>query len=213
MKIIVQYDNTKFINNLDSLKDHEVLSVQIDNNIYQIEQKINPDIYLLVAENITNEEIHFCQNHPNKKIIVYNHTSQNIEIPNTKVINYQELPSLYNPNRFFDQHTTKDIEYSYFLDNDKQIPDDLLDQILPNKINSIKLFNNAKIQHEQNLGFLSENDKAQILNRTKNYICHNGFYAIEAALCGCKVVDTKLNSIQVDPQAAQTYSDFFESLI
>ena len=50
MKILIQYSNCKFINNLDSMSDkHELISVNIENNIYQIQQKINPDIYILIA--------------------------------------------------------------------------------------------------------------------------------------------------------------------
>ena len=62
-------------------------------------------------------------------------------------------------------------------------------------------------------GLLSEDDKAVILNRTKKYICNNNFYAIEAIKCGCEVVDTSLNPIDVNIDDCQTYSNYFESLI
>ena len=214
MKILIQYSNCKFINNLDSMSDkHELISVNIENNIYQIQQKINPDIYILIASKIGNEEAHFCHNNPNEKIIIYNDTEQNITLPNAKTINSSTLPVLFNPNRFNNTHIDKDIEYSYFLDKDTTLPKKLTQHLLPNKVNTIKMFNNPKIDHSQKLGLLSENDKSDILNRTQNYICDNLFYAIEAHLCGCKVLDMDLQTIDIKPDNYQTYSMFFESLI
>lgn len=212
MKIIIQQSNCKFINNLDSLQ-HQSIFVTIENNIYQIEQIENPDIYVLIAEKLSNEELHFCNNHPNKKILVYNQSLENLDVPNCNIINDSELPLLYNPKRFLNNNLQRDIEYSYFLDNDSNLPENLTYELLPNKVNSIKLFNNRSIDHPQNLGLLSEDDKATILNRTKKYICNNRFYAVEAIKCGCEVVDTSLKAIDIEANDSQTYSNYFESLI
>tara|TARA_B100001778_G_C18591856_1_gene632654 strand:+ start:1401 stop:2039 length:639 start_codon:yes stop_codon:yes gene_type:complete len=212
MKIIIQQSNCKFINNLDSLQ-YQSISVNIKNNIYQIEQIEQPDVYVLIAEKLSNEELHFCSNNPNKKILIYNQSPKDLDVPNATIISDTELPCLYNPNRFSDNKSNKDIEYSYFLDNDSALPENLTYELLPNKINHIKLFNNRLIDHPQNLGLLSEDDKAVILNRTKKYICNNNFYAIEAIKCGCEVVDTSLSPIDVNIDDCQTYSNYFESLI
>ena len=127
MKIIVKHNDCKFINNIDSLSSlkHDIIYVNINNNIYQIEQKINPDIYILSAEKLTDEETHFCQNIKSKKVFIYQKSTEKISIPNAVFLYDSELPVLYNELRFNNQNTHKDIEYSYFLDNDIDIPEQL----------------------------------------------------------------------------------------
>ena len=215
MKIIVKHNDCKFVNNIDSLSSlkHDIIYANINNNIYQIEQKINPDIYILSAEKLTDEEVHFCQNTKSKKVFIYQKSIEKISIPNAVFLYDSELPVLYNELRFNNQNTHKDIKYSYFLDNDIDIPEKLSKQLLPNKSYKIKLFNNERISHPQNLGLLSENDKSIILNRTQNYICNNMFYAIEAKLCGCRVLDLDLNSIDINIDNYKTYSNFFGDLL
>jgi len=214
MKIIVKHNDCKFINNIDSLSEnHDIIYVNINNNIYQIEQKINPDAYILSAEKLTDEELHFCQNIKSKKVFVYQQSTEKISIENATFLYDSELPVLYNKLRFNNQNVHKDIEYSYFLDNDSNISEKLSKRLLPNKSYKIKLFNNSKISHPQNLGLLSENDKSIILNRTQNYICNNMFYAIEAKLCGCRVLDLDFNDIDINIDNYKTYSNFFGDLL
>ena len=215
MKIILQYFSSKLINNLDNLsEEHEIIAINIDNNIYQIEQKLNPDLYVLCSEKIGHEEIHFINN-TDKKIMIYNTNSSDISLKNKNItiLNDSSLPLLYNPKRFYNQNIEKDIEYCYFLDKDKEIPNELSKHLIPNKVNKIKLFNNSNISHPQNLGYLSEDDKSYILNRSKNYICKDMFYAIEASLCGCNIVDTNLNPISLDIKNYQTYAQYFEDIL
>ena len=218
MQIIVQKDDNKFINNLDSVSGHTIAYVDFSNNVYKIHQTKKPDLYIFVAEKLTHEEIHFCTNITDSKIIVYHITEQTTDVDNIKNIIHlydKDIPLLYNPYRFFNQQNkSRGIDAAYFLDNETDINDDMTRLLYPNKGKyKIKMFNNQKINHVQNLGFLTENDKNNVLNDSQTYICQNQFYALEATLCGCKVLDTKLNEINLDPKKYQTYSDYIGGII
>lgn len=222
MKVLIQNFNCKFINNLDSLStQHQTFFVDIKQNIYQLSQKIVPNIYVFIAEKMSYEELHFCYNNTKNQIIIYNHNNTNIDnsiknLDHISILNYNSMPILYNPIRYkqYGYDNDRHIEYSYFLDNDKELDDTLKKLLLPNDSKlKIKLFNNNNIEHPQNLGFLTEDDKCVILNKTINYICNNMFYAIEAHLSGCKVLDTNLNILTIDINNYQTYEQFFESIL
>jgi hypothetical protein len=218
MQIIVQKDDNKFINNLDSVSGHTIAYTDFNNNIYKIHQNRQPDLYILVAEKLGYEEIHFCRNVSEAKIVIYHTTDQKTDIDDIDTITHlynKDIPTLYNPYRFFNNNQdNRPIHASYFLDNDQDIPDDITKLIYPNSSEyTIKMFNTSKIDHPQNLGFLTEVDKNDILNDSEFYICKNNFYALEATLCGCKVLNTQLEEIQIDPKEHQTYSSYIESII
>tara|TARA_B100002019_G_scaffold133692_1_gene114990 strand:+ start:8871 stop:9530 length:660 start_codon:yes stop_codon:yes gene_type:complete len=218
MQIVVQKDDNKFINNLDSISGHTIAYTDFNNDIYKIHQNRQPDLYILVAEKLGYEEIHFCRNVSEVKIVVYHTTDQKTDIDDINTITHlynKDIPILYNPYRFFNNNQdNRSIHASYFLDNDQDIPDDITKLIYPNSSEyTIKMFNNFKIDHPQNLGFLTEVDKNDILNDSEFYICKNNFYALEATLCGCKVLNTQLEEIQIDPKEHQTYSSYIESII
>lgn len=218
MQIIVQKDDNKFINNLDCVSGHTISYIDFLNNIYKIHQTKKPDLYILVAEKLGHEEIHFCKHITDTKIIIYHTSEQKTdldELDNIVHIYNKDMPLLYNPYRFFDQHNqNRTIEACYFLDNETDINDNLTKLLYPNKGKyKIKMFNNPKINHVQNLGFVTENDKNKILNNSQVYICQNKFYALEATLCGCKVLDTELNEIKLEPKEYSTYSDYIESIL
>ena len=217
MKILVQQSNCKFISNLDMLSDqHEILFTNIDHNIYQIEQKIKPDIYILSANKMSYEEIHFCQNNTDKKIFIYqNNDSNTYQAENITIINDTEVRFNYNPKRFRNMllQEDRDIDYCYFLDECSSISESLQSMLYPNSTKRLFMFNNGNIQHPQNMGLISENEKAEILNRTKKYICDNLFYAIEAKLCGCEVVDTNLDPVKIEINDHPTYAEYMEKIL
>jgi len=220
MKILIQNYDCKFINNLDSIKKHTTIFANINHNIYQIDQKIEPDVYILVSKLMNYEELYFCHNHRDKKIIIYHNSnldiSELVKYHNVSIVDDNNIFQLYNPDRFdrIKYHNSiATIGYVYFLDNDTSIPDSLNKILLPNAQHNIKLFGNKNINHPQNMGFLTEDDKAIILSNTQNYICNNMFYATEAAVCGCKVLDAALNPIAIDISQILTYAEFIESML
>jgi hypothetical protein len=103
----------------------------------------------------------------------------------------------------------------YLLDNDKEIPKSIHDRLLPNKKDSkVLLFNNSGIPHAQNLGILTEMDKAKILNEYKYYVCDEyGEYVAEAFSCGCSILDKNFSEIQFDNSNIQTFSQFVKKIL
>jgi hypothetical protein len=80
------------------------------------------------------------------------------------------------------------------------------------------MFNSSEIQHHQNLGLISEIDKANILNAYEFFIDIHHNYTNEARLCGAKVVDVsqiKNNKKPRNPKNinVETYENFIRSTI
>lgn len=215
--ILVQNHNCKFINNIDSISDKYFITLtNINKNIYKIDQKINPDIYILISDYIDYEEIHFC-NSTDKKIIIYEFnkpkSEQIKEKENIIVLNNKQTEIIYNEKRFHNSNSDREIEFCYFLDNDNTIPAKISQQLYPSSKKKFKLFNNKLIDNPQNLGLLNETDKARVLNSTQVFVTKNMFYAVEAFLCGCDVVDTDMQKISVNLNNYKTYEQYFENLI
>jgi hypothetical protein len=98
----------------------------------------------------------------------------------------------------------------------------LNDYLYPKKKLPIRLFNNSAIKHPQNLGLLSEENKADILNKAKYcIILNNDDYAIESKLCDCVPISIdEIPDLQgkkyskISSQKGKTYEDFiFENII
>jgi hypothetical protein len=116
-----------------------------------------------------------------------------------KYNNVVQMPKFIINNDLY--HNTDSIKIDrkiYFLDQDDEIPEPLLCNLYPKSKDKILMFNNPKISHYQNIGFVTEQDKAQILNTSKYFICNkNCIYAAEAYVCGCEILD--MNNLQKHP--------------
>jgi hypothetical protein len=108
-----------------------------------------------------------------------NYTGQGIELPRN-IIN----PDLYynNPN------INKKDRTILFLEKQTSIPNSIENKLYPNQSN-ILMFNNINIKHDQNIGFLSELNRAEILQESSFFVCDSDYYALEAKLCGCEILD------------------------
>jgi hypothetical protein len=102
--------------------------------------------------------------------------------------------------------------YAVFLDGIKEIPDNLNANLYPNTKLNINMFNSSYVQNPQNIGLISEIEKAQILNTYEFFIDINNNYSHEAKACGAKVLDpdslkekTKSNK---NTKKVQTYEEF-----
>lgn len=216
MNILVQQSQNKFISNLDSLMHkYNIIFANIDRNIYKIRSQINPDVYIFSEKQMGYEEHHFCQNVKDKKIIVYTESKKPVELPaHVTIINHSSMPLLCNTQRFQNADATiRDIDYCYFLDYDEKIPQQLINRLYPNTKYKILLFNNTNIKHPQNLGYLTEDEKAQVLNNAKYFISNNMNYAIEANMCGCKVVNLDWQDVSCDDIDYKTYPEYIETIL
>jgi hypothetical protein len=208
-KILVQYIDDKFINNI-KLSDTnfcEKIIIDTKNRLYQIYYEYGFTDIIFIDSLLGDEEKQFINEFGNNiNIYIYQNTKSNNYIhTNTKLLkgilskirndnsNYRtiHISKLVNYDIFFmDKTQTKQNTIISFLDNIEALPKELNEYLYPNSTLPIKLFNNSSIIHPQNLGLLSEIDKASILQQSKYYLVLDGSedYIPEAWSCGCSVL-------------------------
>jgi hypothetical protein len=237
-KIFLPNINNKFYNNIRYLSNNILRVFSSDPvDIYKIHEKISADIYIFDSSYISSELVQFMSEYSDLtiKAFVY-HGSEDLEkdiirymkkcrhiIPNKKFNEFSmyknvvQFPKyVINENISYKQNIDIKIDKAvYFLDNDNSIPKIIYDNLYPNKKNSnILLFNNNRIPHHQNLGMLTELDKADILSRYKYYICDkNREYAAEAYKCGCTVLDHDFSEMVIHDHDIETLGEFIKKII
>lgn len=84
-------------------------------------------------------------------------------------------------------HQIKIDQLVYFFHTDQKAKFEKLQKYLyPSSNLKIKLFDSKEYAHPQNLGFLTEEDKKDLLCESKFYLYDNSkYYLHEALLCGC----------------------------
>lgn len=85
----------------------------------------------------------------------------------------------------------------YFCDSETENIDTNLEKLLyPNSHLPIKLFNNSKFKHAQNIGSINEIEKIDILRESKYYLHNNSNYYVAEALvsdCICINIDKDMS--------------------
>lgn len=220
-KIFVDYKNNRFINGLIGLKSDQVdiTHTHIQKNIYNIYYALRFNYCIFNLSSLDNELIQFISEYSSKvKIFIYfdihNYTDTGLInnftnsiyylIPENTYNNYLSYHNvikinnnLINKNIFYQhQDETRDGSICFFLDLCESIPEKLKDKLYPQTKMKIRMYNNQNIKHAQNLGVLSELDKAYILNKSSYFINNNDYYLFEAIHCGCKILD--INDIDVN---------------
>lgn len=231
--IFVQKLYNKFINNIDQLNvDNEYsCSAGTVNNIYKnhylykhsvyifCSNMINDEIVSFINDNAENDiKFFFYHNEPNKYI--YKLFNNHIHLVDED--KYTDFGKIIPKNIINDdlyQNLTKchkeDI-IPIFLENYSSLPSYLSDQLYPNTTKRILLFNNKNIKHDQNIGFLSEKERRDLLQKSKYYACDNGYYMLEAKLSGCQILDINNldNPIDQDIDTNHTtYKNFIAEII
>lgn len=208
-RILVQQHNDRFINNLfytlkNTQQAHQLI---INKDIYKIYHRYQFDVAVFIASKFSQDIAQFISEYYNQntiKFIIYHDIfNQNIindygDIAINLVKNDTEhrkaikIPSLLNNKVFKNLNTIRDKNtYAVFLEYSSSIPENLENFLYPKTKKHIRLFNSPHIQHHQNMGLLSEQDKAKILNTHEYFINTNGEYVQEALECGAKVIDIK----------------------
>jgi len=240
-KILLQLAENKFVNNLHHI-DKDITILPFQNQLYHAYYAIKPDIIIFIASLCDNTEsnqfleefqnnqqvkcfVYHDEETINKKLLKsYNNVYHLIEDKNNKKTkendNYKiiRVPKLINETLFRKTNETKTDNIVCFIDHINVIPDKLLNLLYPFTTLKIKLFNNANINHHQNLGTLTEIDKAKILQKSKYFLPINDYYVNEALACGCEILsfDSIKNmtpkNYSFDIKQIETYSNFIEKL-
>jgi hypothetical protein len=233
MKFFVQEFNDKFINNIIiSLRrmGHEVLSCPVNGDIYRLYHKFNFDHAIFLSSFFTNEiaqfisefhskDIKFFIYHNEKEInqdIITHYGSACTSLSYIKNSHCVYIPQLLNEYIYTDTKIKRNDSLCCFIDHINNIPEELEQHLYPNSKLKIRLFNNNKIKHHQNLGLLNEYEKPEILNQSEYFLAIDDYYVNEASSCGCKIVTlSELKNIKQKtknkPKKILQYKNFIES--
>ena len=235
MKVFIQRHDDKFINNLTlSLGSMGINTYcsDINQDLYRIYHYYPFDIAIFLASKFNNEIAQFISefySSKNIKFLIY-HDQHNEEIISsfgsaainlvhmTSSNNSIVIPELINQFLFYNlKMPRKKNRYAVFLDGIKEIPNRLNDKLYPNTKLQINLFNSSYIQNPQNLGLISEIEKAQILNTYEFFIDINNNYTNEAKACGAKVLEVdslkEKTKSEKKNKSTQTYEEFIRTNI
>lgn len=237
MKIFIEYQDNKFINNIllsQIDKKISILSSEINKDMYKIHDQYNMECYILNSKHlISNREIlQFIEEYHNKLKIVIYHEDQtthpiignntyniyHIGYDDIDNIKYKKIPKLLNRALFsnFNKEHLRHKKIVCFVDNAQTI--NKINKLLyPNSSLPIILFGN--MSHPQCLGKINEKEKSLILNNYEYYLStSDNDYMLEASECGCKVftTDSILESkamVNIDTSSILSYSEFIEELV
>jgi hypothetical protein len=241
MKILIQKTDNKFVNNLNHTKsNHELIVTELDSVLYQTFYKLKPNVVIFMASKCENKEVNqFILEFQDKiKCYIYYDNNSHIkphiktyknayhltedkkakENPDYKII---KLPKLINDSLFNDSDIgDKNEDIVCFIDNITNIDEELKLILYPHTNLKIKLFNNPKIKHHQNLGTINEQQKAKLLKKSKYFLAIDDSYINEAVSCGCEILsikDTKnlkpSKQYNVNIKNLETYSNFIEKTV
>jgi hypothetical protein len=240
-KIFVDYKNNRFINGLigSQSTQADILHAHINKNIYNAYYALHFDYCIFNLSSLDNELVQFITEYASQiKIFIYFDVK---DYTDTSLINsfkdtvYYLIPentynyytdyknvvkvnnNLINEHIFFiNKDTVKDDSICFFLDLCDSVPEQLINKLYPPTKMKIRMYNNPIIKHSQNLGGLSEVDKAYVLNKSSYFINHNDYYLFEAISCGCKILD--INNVDTEKcikidKATTNYDNFLKEYI
>jgi hypothetical protein len=207
--LLIQQSPEKFMQNCSALSFDDILiiDISIGNNLYQTFFRHKPEYCIFSGSLIDKEILQFCEDYGDSTHIYFFHIDHNsydkvksLLPKNSKVahIGYDDtydsaIPTgLVNDQVFYNTNSNTKDGIVCFMDGLTTISNELIDLLYPNSSIPIKLFNCPNIKHYQNLGIVTEKDRAKLLQTHKYYLSLNqdsGFnYINEAIACGSKVV-------------------------
>lgn len=227
--IFVQNTYNKFTNNLRyvNMPDIKFYFDTVNNNLYKSFYSLNLSYLFFCSSSIDNEILSFIKDGiiENKHIYIYHDIYNEYLITMTSECNHiiddniepnLGIPfpkNIINTNLYYNNpNIVKKNRTIVFLEKQTTIPEKIKSQLYPND-SKVLMFNNANIKNDQNLGFLSELMRAEILQESMYFACDNDYYAIEAKLCGCEILDINdLNNNITDKYDASKHIDYSEYL-
>jgi len=234
MKIFIQYTDNRFISNLvlNQIPGLDLLSGVCKNSLYKIHHQFNPNSYVFSVTNIDTEIRQFIEEYDNQvKIFIYHdtftdqyHDSVSM-FPRCTHLSHQKIsqnnvviiPDLLNQNIFHNLQLARNDSILFFMDDMMRMPENLSSILYPKSKIKLKMFG-GYTSHNQNLGTVTEREKATLLNKNKYYLSINGYYESEAIACGCEIYTLNDLLENKSPQIPKQlkpieYSDFIISIL
>jgi hypothetical protein len=218
-KLLVQYINNKFVNNIKFSKHNfcDQLVIDTKDQLYKIYYSYKFTHAIFIKSLLTGEELQFIDEFSDTVHLYVYDEIKNILINCSSKKNIN-IPTLVNNNLFYSNNNIKENLIVSFLDKIEILPPLLNSYLYPNSKLPIKLFNNQNIIHPQNLGLLYENDKAVLLQNSRYYLALDEDYVAEAWACGCDVLtiedlESLCPSRYKHKKSFQSYSNFLKVLL
>jgi hypothetical protein len=225
MRLFIQELEDKFINNISLIKHKDIVIVNddIDNDLYSIHYRYNFDSYVFISSLMTNEIYQYILEFYHTKQIILYHDILNenvisslanhcINISPLDIQGIIKIPNLINEHIFFNMGKQRQKHIPCFVDNAEMLDENLLNILYPHTKFNIRLFGPPSIKHPQNIGILSEQEKAEILNESESCLLLNDKYIAEALNCGTKILRLKEGLLTEDktsmPSNTETYAQF-----
>lgn len=233
-KFLIQNLNDKFINNLSLCQTNftHIISADIVGFLYRLYYQYNFSHIILIDSLLDNECLQFIDEFGSDvSVYVYKDSdTKNYKLARkiAGILSYAKdndgyktikIPTLVNHDLYYsDSSIQKKYQIISFMDKTDHIPEVMEKYLYPQTNLPIKLFNNNNIIHPQNLGLLSEKDKALLLQMSKYYLAITNDYVAEAWACGCEVLttndlDTLKPSVYKHSNAFQPYTNFLKGLV
>lgn len=233
-KLLIQNLNDRFINNLALCTKHfcDIVATDITGSLYKLYYEHNFTHIVLIDSLLDNECLQFIDEFGSDVSVYIYKNSETKNYQKTRkiagILSYSKddndyktikIPTLVNHDLYNSNHSIKKIDQIIsFMDKIDNIPEILAKYLYPQTNLPIKLFNNNSIIHPQNLGLLSEKDKALLLQRSQYYLAITEDYVAEAWTCGCKVLTvddlgTLEPSTYKHSNAFQPYTNFLKGLV
>lgn len=211
--ILIQQSLEKFLQNCSSIIFDDLLTIDIaiGNNLYQTFFKHKPEHCLFSGNAVSNETLQFCEDYSNTTNIYFFHQNDQSYDKLKKLTSSMKvqhigydvgdiiLPKLLiNDQLFYNINNNIKDSIVCFMDGLEAIPNNLLDLLYPSTTTPIKLFNCPNIKHYQNLGLLTEKDKASVLQTHKYYLdlSRNTPYSYTYEAIACGTVPISIESLQ-----------------
>lgn len=237
--LFIQDSDNKFVNNLKltQIPNHQIMFGPINQNLYGLYYTYRFTHLIFMASMLDQETLQFVSEyHTDIKCYIYGDiyidpdTIEHYKNKVTFILRDKQdliskdrcivLPRLVNQELFNSLNKLSNRHNSIvcFIDHLDKIPDSLNKYLYPMTKLPIKLFNNKNIKHHQNLGILSEIDKASILQQVRYYLTIDEHYLAEAWAGGCEVLTIdELDLIQSkkykNKKQCQTYKSFMENFL
>lgn len=232
-KLIIQNLNDRFINNLALCNTNfcNIILTDISGSLYRLYYEHKFTHIILIDSLLDNECFQFIEEFGNNVIIYIYKDADTTNYKQTdkiySLLSYtkdddhktMKIPTLINHELYNTNSSANKInQIVSFIDRIDVIPDDLQTHLYPQTNLPIKLFNNSNIISPQNLGLLSEKDKALLLQQSKYYLAITEDYVAEAWACGCEVLTiddltTLIPSKYKHSKSFQPYTNFLKGLV
>lgn len=231
--LLSDYINHKFIRNLSfsGMDNLKVIHERFNKNIYELYYRYNFKYVIFDANSVDNSIYQFMIEFSNEvKSFIFFHTIYHDHLKSDYGSVFRGifdkhlkehstsldivLPDNYiNKNLYKQTENTKEDYIVSFLEPISIIPDELANVLYPKSSHKIRLFNNPRIGHIQNLGMINEMDKAVLLSKSKAYINLDPDYINEALFYNNDIIDIKnLDSMKPTEIKAQDTIEYTKIL-